>query len=74
MERTRAGWGHRGIQFVLLVYLLLPLVATALYAFAKDWQNTLLPKQWTLEWFSGMFAMPAFSMQSGLRFICAALA
>ncbi|MBB6669425.1 ABC transporter permease [Cohnella nanjingensis] len=54
-EKPRAGWGHVSLQVLLLVYLLLPLAATGLYAFAKNWQNTLLPKQWTLEWFNAMF-------------------
>lgn len=54
-ERNGAGWGNRAIQTLLLLYLLLPLAATAVYAFAKEWQNTLLPKRWTLEWFANMF-------------------
>ncbi|WP_018751729.1 ABC transporter permease [Paenibacillus sanguinis] len=51
----RAGWGHRTLILVLLVYLFLPLLATFIYAFAKDWQTTILPERWTLEWFSEMF-------------------
>ncbi|RUS43921.1 ABC transporter permease [Cohnella sp. AR92] len=54
-ERNGAGWGHRALQSMLLVYLLLPLAATAVYAFAREWQNTLLPKSWTLDWFGSMF-------------------
>ncbi|ETT48080.1 MULTISPECIES: ABC transporter permease subunit [unclassified Paenibacillus] len=55
MNTRRAGIGPRVFMLLLMVYLLLPLAATGLYAFARDWQNTLLPKGWTLEWFSGMF-------------------
>jgi len=54
-ERNQAGWGHRTLQSLLLLYLLLPLAATAVYAFAGDWQDTVLPKQWTLEWFENLF-------------------
>src|SRR5262249_13561898 len=54
-ERSKAGLGHLTLQFALLLYLLLPLVATGVYAFAKDWQDSVLPKQWTMDWFSGMF-------------------
>lgn len=56
MEKAKkAGWTHRSIMLALLIYLLLPLLATCIYAFAKDWQTTLLPEQWTLEWFDEMF-------------------
>jgi putative spermidine/putrescine transport system permease protein len=55
MTKAKAGWTHRSLMLMLMIYLLLPLLATFIYAFAKDWQNTVLPEQWTLEWFSGMF-------------------
>ncbi|MFC3800760.1 ABC transporter permease [Cohnella sp. GCM10012308] len=51
----RAGPAHRSLMLLLMVYLLLPLLATCIYAFAKEWQTTVLPARWTLEWFSGMF-------------------
>lgn len=54
-QGKRAGWGHRSLMLVLMIYLLLPLAATSIYAFAKEWQTTLLPEKWTLEWFSMMF-------------------
>ncbi|MBJ6361797.1 ABC transporter permease [Paenibacillus sp. GCM10012307] len=56
MENVKkAGWTHRVVVTVLMVYLLLPLLATFLYAFAKEWQATILPERWTLEWFSQLF-------------------
>ncbi|WP_028559366.1 ABC transporter permease [Paenibacillus pinihumi] len=56
MESVRkAGWPHRIVVTVLMVYLLLPLLATFIYAFAKDWQATILPERWTLEWFGELF-------------------
>ncbi|MEK5161686.1 ABC transporter permease subunit [Paenibacillus sp. FSL R5-0527] len=51
----KAGWGHRSLMLLLMVYLLLPLLATLIYAFAKEWQATILPESWTLEWFGEMF-------------------
>jgi putative spermidine/putrescine transport system permease protein len=51
----KTGWAHRSLMLVLMIYLLLPLLATSIYAFAKEWQTTVLPKQWTMDWFSGMF-------------------
>ncbi|WP_188887934.1 ABC transporter permease [Paenibacillus radicis (ex Gao et al. 2016)] len=44
----------------LMFYLLLPLLATLIYAFAKEWQATILPERWTLEWFSEMFGDARF--------------
>ncbi|WP_372632064.1 ABC transporter permease [Cohnella sp.] len=55
MIKSRAGWSHRALMLLLMVYLLLPLAATLLYGFAKQWQTTVLPESWTLEWFGEMF-------------------
>ncbi|ASA25241.1 ABC transporter permease [Paenibacillus donghaensis] len=55
MNRRRTGLMPRALLLGLMVYLLLPLLATGLYAFAEDWQNTLLPRSWTLQWFAEMF-------------------
>lgn len=42
--------------FLLLVgYLLLPVLATMLYAFATKWNKTILPEGLTLKWFSTLF-------------------
>lgn len=51
----KAGWAPRTLMLLLMIYLLLPLLATMIYAFAKEWQATLLPESWTLEWFGEMF-------------------
>ncbi|CAM4253870.1 ABC transporter permease subunit [Paenibacillus phoenicis] len=51
----KAGWAPRTLMSLLMIYLLLPLLATMIYAFAKEWQATLLPESWTLEWFGEMF-------------------
>jgi len=55
METRHAGWTHRVLMLLLMVYLLLPLLATFLYAFATQWQTTVLPQGWTLEWVGSMF-------------------
>jgi putative spermidine/putrescine transport system permease protein len=54
-KAKKTGWAHRSLMLVLMIYLMLPLLATCIYAFAKEWQTTMLPKQWTMEWFSEMF-------------------
>ncbi|CAI6084223.1 ABC transporter permease [Cohnella sp. JJ-181] len=51
----RTGAAPRALMLLLMIYLLLPLMATCIYAFARDWQTTVLPERWTLEWFGGMF-------------------
>lgn len=55
METRQAGWTHRVLMLLLMIYLLLPLLATFLYAFATQWQTTVLPQGWTLEWVGSMF-------------------
>jgi putative spermidine/putrescine transport system permease protein len=55
MTKRKTGWTHRSLMLLLMIYLLLPLLATGLYAFAKKWQTTVLPESWTLEWVSQMF-------------------
>lgn len=54
-RKRKAGIGHRSLMLLLMIYLLLPLLATFIYAFAKEWQATIFPESWTLEWFQEMF-------------------
>lgn len=56
MTMRRSGWISRVMMAALMIYLLLPLAATGLYAVAGEWTDTLLPKQWTLEWFRQVFS------------------
>lgn len=39
----------------LMLYLLLPIVATALYAFATEWNRTVLPEGITFKWLAVLF-------------------
>ncbi|WP_256758574.1 ABC transporter permease [Cohnella sp. WQ 127256] len=55
MNQRKVGWTHRSLMLLLMIYLLLPLLGTFLYAFAKEWQTTVLPESWTLEWIREMF-------------------
>ncbi|QJD86532.1 ABC transporter permease [Cohnella herbarum] len=55
MIKSRSRWTHRTLMLLLMTYLLLPLLATFLYGFAKEWQTTVLPESWTLEWIREMF-------------------
>ncbi|ODV55307.1 MULTISPECIES: ABC transporter permease [Lysinibacillus] len=48
--------GLADLFFLLLVgYLLLPVLATMLYAFASKWNKTILPEGFTLKWFFTLF-------------------
>jgi putative spermidine/putrescine transport system permease protein len=38
-----------------MIYLLVPLLATLLYSLAGNWQATLFPESWTLQWFADLF-------------------
>lgn len=58
MIREKSHRLNRIWMAALLLYLLLPLAATGLYAVAETWTDTLLPEQWTLEWFRQMFGDP----------------
>lgn len=48
--------GLADLFFLLLVgYLILPVLATMLYAFASKWNKTILPEGFTLRWFFTLF-------------------
>ncbi|WP_249660088.1 ABC transporter permease [Lysinibacillus fusiformis] len=48
--------GLADLFFLLLVgYLILPVLATMLYAFASKWNKTILPEGFTLKWFAALF-------------------
>ncbi|TVY01476.1 ABC transporter permease subunit [Cohnella terricola] len=53
--KSKAGWTHRSLMLLLMIYLLIPLIGTFMYGFAKQWQTTVLPESWTLEWVLEMF-------------------
>jgi len=55
MMTRKAGIAPRVFITLMMIYLLVPLVATGLYAFASSWQNTLLPETWTFQWFTELF-------------------
>lgn len=43
------------ILILIGVYLALPILATALYAFSTEWNKTILPEGLTLEWIKTLF-------------------
>ncbi len=56
MSKNRSKWPHYLFLGFLSLILLLPVVATLMYAVAVDWGATLLPKGWTLSWLTELWA------------------
>ncbi|WP_042470602.1 ABC transporter permease [Bacillus ndiopicus] len=50
---------------LFVVYIVLPVVATMLYAFADKWNKTILPEGLTLKWVMTLFQDPAFMQAFG---------
>ncbi|GLC87292.1 ABC transporter permease [Lysinibacillus piscis] len=50
---------------LFVVYIVLPVVATMLYAFAGKWNKTILPEGWTLKWLATLFQDTAFIQAFG---------
>lgn len=61
------------LLFVVL-YLLLPIAATALYAFASEWNRTILPEGLTLQWMKELLQDPAFMQAFGRSVLLAGAA
>lgn len=51
---------HRVVIGLLLLILVVPLLATLLYALATEWGATILPDGLTIEWFSQLWHDPRF--------------
>jgi putative spermidine/putrescine transport system permease protein len=46
---------HKIIIVILLIYLFLPIFSTFLFSIAKNWQTTILPDSYTLQWYVEIF-------------------
>lgn len=61
MKRIKDGKGwHITVVILLLIYLFLPVLATLLFSLAKQWQNEIIPKGYTLEWYGQLLTDPRF--------------
>lgn len=49
-------WLHNTIIGFLMIYLLLPILATLVYSFATEWYKTILPPAYTLNWYKNLFS------------------
>ncbi|WP_281165445.1 ABC transporter permease [Liquorilactobacillus sicerae] len=50
----------RLIMGVILVYLILPIIATVLYSFSTSWVKTILPEGFTLKWYGQLISNTDF--------------
>lgn len=58
MKRT--GKGPKLIVAVLMIYLFLPFVITAMYSLTDKWNITVFPESWTLQYYEEMFTSARF--------------
>ena len=59
MSRSEAIY-HRVVIWVLLIVLMLPLLATLVYALVLEWGATILPSGFTLKWLVALWSDPRF--------------
>jgi len=59
MSRVEGAY-HKLIVWILMVMLLLPLVATLIYALVSEWGATILPSGFTLKWMISLWSDPRF--------------
>ena len=59
MSRSEAIY-HRVVIWVLLIVLMLPLLATLVYALVLEWGATILPSGFTLKWLVELWSDPRF--------------
>ena len=53
------------VSLLLIFWLLLPMLATVLYAFSGQWDHSILPEELTLKWFASLFSDPRFIAAMG---------
>lgn len=66
--------GHKICVGILLAYLIMPLLATFLFAFASNWQTTILPEGYTLKWFQILISDSLFWACMGRSILVSILA
>lgn len=61
MRRPHARLYARLVIGLILLYLVLPIIATIVYSFATSWVNTVLPTGLTLKWYGQLITNADFS-------------
>jgi putative spermidine/putrescine transport system permease protein len=68
---TRSQRGALAVGVLFAIYLLIPMAATLLYAFAGNWDHSVLPKSLTLAYFRDLFTDGRFYQAMGRSlFLC----
>lgn len=65
-------WFHALPIILVVMYLIVPLLATTLYAFSTEWAYTVLPKGLTWHWFTDLFLDPQFIQALGRSLLLSA--
>ena len=60
MKVKKHNIGSNLILVLFGLYMVFPFISTTLYATSTDWSNTLLPKDFTFQWFVQLFQDPSF--------------
>ncbi len=74
IRRQRRDILHGIVAGVFLIYVFLPLGATFLFSISSDWQNTILPRGFTGEWFLYIFTEERFLKALGRSVLISVLA
>jgi putative spermidine/putrescine transport system permease protein len=64
---------HIFVVIALFAFLLIPLLATALFSISTTWENTILPKGLTFKWYETLFSDTRFLYAIGRSFLVAIL-
>lgn len=65
---NKKNWKPVMIQFIILLYLFIPLLATFIYSISTKWQATILPEGLTLKWYILLFKDMRFLEALGRSF------
>lgn len=53
-------WLHKTVVGLLMLYLVFPIAATFVYSIATEWYRTVLPPDYSLKWYEGLFSDTRF--------------
>lgn len=60
MTKAKSHIGAYCVLFIFGLYMIFPFVSTGLYATSTAWSNTILPEDFTLQWFVALMQDPNF--------------
>ncbi len=73
-HRNASRMWHVLVAVVFLFFLFLPLAATLLFSVSTEWQNSVLPRGWTGQWYPNLFMEERFLNALGRSVLISVLA